>query len=49
VEWYNETPRGYVLLGDPSSPNEEPIEPDDPDYDILGGEADMMMGCVGDD
>jgi len=50
MDWYTETPRGMKKLGDPSSPIEfDDISPEDDDYDILGGEMDSMLGCVGDD
>jgi hypothetical protein len=48
MDFYTETPHGFVKLGDPDSP----VAFDDVNTyedDILGGESDSMLGCVGED
>ena len=50
MNFYNETPHGFELIGDPSSPTElDNVETNDDDFDPLGGESDSMLGCVGED
>lgn len=50
MDWYTETPRGWIKLGNPDSPNEidENAGTID-DFDCGQGDLDSMMGCFGDD
>jgi hypothetical protein len=49
MDFYNETPRGYVKMGDPDSPTElDDFDSFEDSFDMGQGDVDSMMGCVGD-